>query len=151
MCLKNLRTFNHHMYTDFTNTKTKLNSMVLLDTDLSLSQDVAGATFMALATCTPELFTNLIGTFITDSDLGVGTVVGSAVFNTLGVPACGGLTASIVSTLHTFILPLIMCFLASIIETFYSFQLHNYISIHMFYTMNTSPRSAISSFGKRSN
>lgn len=65
---------------------------------MSLSQDVAGATFMALATCTPELFTNLIGTFITDSDLGVGTVVGSAVFNTLGVPACGGITASIVRT-----------------------------------------------------
>lgn len=72
-----------------------------MDADLSLSQDVAGATFMALATCTPELFTNLIGTFITDSDLGVGTVVGSAVFNTLGVPACGGLTASIVRTTFT--------------------------------------------------
>ncbi|XP_054267960.1 sodium/potassium/calcium exchanger 3-like isoform X2 [Macrosteles quadrilineatus] len=70
--------------------------------DLSLSQDVAGATFMALATCTPELFTNLIGTFLTESDLGVGTVVGSAVFNTLGVPACGGLAATTVIRLQVY-------------------------------------------------
>uniref|UniRef100_A0A224XB83 Putative k+-dependent ca2+/na+ exchanger nckx1 n=1 Tax=Panstrongylus lignarius TaxID=156445 RepID=A0A224XB83_9HEMI len=61
--------------------------------DLKLSKDVAGATFMAFATSAPELFVNVIGTFLTESDLGVGTVVGSAVFNTLGVAACGGLAA----------------------------------------------------------
>uniref|UniRef100_A0A0K8TA83 Sodium/calcium exchanger membrane region domain-containing protein n=1 Tax=Lygus hesperus TaxID=30085 RepID=A0A0K8TA83_LYGHE len=61
--------------------------------DLNLSKDVAGATFMAFATSAPELFVNVIGTFLTESDLGVGTVVGSAVFNTLGVAACGGLAA----------------------------------------------------------
>jgi Ca2+/Na+ antiporter len=49
---------------------------------------------MAVATSSPELFVNIIGTFITESDLGVGTVVGSAVFNTLGVAACIGLAAS---------------------------------------------------------
>ncbi|XP_024083436.1 sodium/potassium/calcium exchanger 3-like isoform X1 [Cimex lectularius] len=61
--------------------------------DLNLSKDVAGATFMAFATSAPELFVNVIGTFLTESDLGVGTVVGSAVFNTLGVAACSGLAA----------------------------------------------------------
>lgn len=65
--------------------------------DLKLSKDVAGATFMAFATSAPELFVNVIGTFLTESDLGVGTVVGSAVFNTLGVAACGGLAARAVS------------------------------------------------------
>lgn len=63
-------------------------------TDLNLSEDVAGATFMAVATSAPELFINIIGTFITESDLGVGTIVGSAVFNILGVATCLGLATS---------------------------------------------------------
>jgi Ca2+/Na+ antiporter len=70
-------------------------------TDLNLSEDVAGATFMAIATSTPELFINIIGTFITESDLGLGTIVGSAVFNILGVAACLGLAASKVISIVT--------------------------------------------------
>lgn len=58
------------------------------------SQDVAAATFMAIATSAPEFFVNCVGTFVTESDIGVGTVVGSAMFNTLGVAALGGLAAS---------------------------------------------------------
>lgn len=56
-----------------------------------MNEDVVGATFMAAAASSPELFINCVGTFITESDLGVGTVVGSAVFNVLAVPACCGL------------------------------------------------------------
>jgi Ca2+/Na+ antiporter len=70
-------------------------------TDLNLSEDVAGATFMAIATSSPELFINIIGTFITESDLGVGTIVGSAVFNILGVATCLGLAASKVISIVT--------------------------------------------------
>jgi Ca2+/Na+ antiporter len=66
----------------------------IIFTDLNLTQDVAGATFIAVAASSPELFVNIIGTFITESDLGVGTVVGTAVFNTLGVAACIGLAVS---------------------------------------------------------
>lgn len=62
--------------------------------DLGISPDVAGATFMASATCTSELFVTVIGTFLTESDIGVGTVVGSGVYNTLGVSACAGLAAN---------------------------------------------------------
>ncbi|XP_075214666.1 sodium/potassium/calcium exchanger 5-like isoform X3 [Lycorma delicatula] len=69
-------------------------SVICICQDLHLSEDVAGATFMAIATSAPELFVNVIGTFLTETDLGVGTVVGSAVFNTLGVAACGGLAAA---------------------------------------------------------
>lgn len=58
-----------------------------------MSEDVAGATFMAMATSSPELFINCVGTFITEGDLGVGTVVGAAVFNVLAVPACCGIFA----------------------------------------------------------
>ena len=56
-------------------------------------QDVAAATFMATATTTPEFFTNVISTFITESDVGLGTIVGSLMFNTLGVAAVASLAA----------------------------------------------------------
>lgn len=49
---------------------------------------------MAVATTTPELFTNVISTFITKSDIGLGTVIGSLMFNTLGVAAVASLAAS---------------------------------------------------------
>lgn len=68
--------------------------------DLGISPDVAGATFMATATCTSELIVSIIGTFLTKSDLGVGTVVGSGVYNTLGVSACAGLAASQAIPMH---------------------------------------------------
>lgn len=48
---------------------------------------------MAVASTTPELFTNLISTFIADSDMGLGTIIGSMMFNTLGVAGCAGLAA----------------------------------------------------------
>lgn len=51
---------------------------------LNLSMDVAGATLMAAGGSAPELFTSFIGTF-QQSDIGIGTIVGSAVFNVLFV------------------------------------------------------------------
>ena len=51
---------------------------------LNLSMDVAGATLMAAGGSAPELFTSLVGTF-QESDIGIGTIVGSAVFNVLFV------------------------------------------------------------------
>ncbi|XP_053320378.1 sodium/potassium/calcium exchanger 1 [Spea bombifrons] len=50
-----------------------------------ISEDVAGATFMAAGGSAPELFTSLIGVFISHSNIGIGTIVGSAVFNILFV------------------------------------------------------------------
>lgn len=58
-----------------------------------MQEDIVGATFMAAATSSPELFINCVGTFITKGDIGVGTIVGSAVFNILAVPACCGIFA----------------------------------------------------------
>ena len=52
---------------------------------LNLEEDVAGATFMAAGGSAPELATSLLGVFVTKSDVGIGTIVGSAVFNVLFV------------------------------------------------------------------
>jgi len=51
---------------------------------LNLSNDIAGATLMAAGGSAPELFTSFIGTF-QKSEVGFGTIVGSAVFNVLFV------------------------------------------------------------------
>lgn len=52
--------------------------------DLNLSNDVAGATLMAAGGSAPELATSFVGVF-KRSDVGFGTIVGSAVFNVLFV------------------------------------------------------------------
>lgn len=53
---------------------------------LKISEDVAGATFMAAGGSAPELFISLFGTFADPkSNVGIGTIVGSAVFNVLFV------------------------------------------------------------------
>ncbi|XP_071553844.1 sodium/potassium/calcium exchanger 3 [Temnothorax nylanderi] len=70
-----------------------LPALDIICTRLNISTDVAGATFLATASCFPELFVNVVGTFLTESDLGVGTVMGGAVFNTFATPACGALSA----------------------------------------------------------
>jgi len=54
---------------------------------MSLKDDVAGATWMAAGGSAPELATSLMGVFVSQSDVGFGTIVGSAVFNVLFVIA----------------------------------------------------------------
>ncbi|XP_038622922.1 sodium/potassium/calcium exchanger 1 [Tachyglossus aculeatus] len=57
----------------------------VITSKLEISEDVAGATFMAAGGSAPELFTSLIGVFVSHSNVGIGTIVGSAVFNLLFV------------------------------------------------------------------
>ncbi|KAL3939456.1 MAG: hypothetical protein SGBAC_005820 [Bacillariaceae sp.] len=65
---------------------------------LDLSMDVAGATLMAAGGSAPELFTSIFGTFVQESEVGIGTVVGSAVFNVLFVIAmCALLTKEVLN------------------------------------------------------
>lgn len=49
--------------------------------EFKIPDDVAGATFMAAGASSPELFTAMIGLLVYDSNIGVGTVVGSEIFN----------------------------------------------------------------------
>eukprot|EP00494_Astrolonche_serrata_P023223 UN23481 len=66
-------------------------SLGLISAKLNLSEDVAGATFMASGSSAPELFTSIVDTFYYQSSVGVGTIVGSAVFNILVIIACSGI------------------------------------------------------------
>lgn len=73
-------------------------SLNRISKDLQLKDDIAGATFMAAGSSSPELFTSLIGALIAKSDVGVGTIVGSAVFNVLFIVSICALAAK--SVLH---------------------------------------------------
>ncbi|XP_061743205.1 sodium/potassium/calcium exchanger 1-like isoform X1 [Nerophis ophidion] len=60
-------------------------ALEVITNKLDISDDVAGATFMASGGSAPELFTSLIGVFVSHSNVGIGTIIGSAVFNILFV------------------------------------------------------------------
>ncbi|GFN80455.1 sodium:potassium:calcium exchanger [Plakobranchus ocellatus] len=64
--------------------------------DLGLQADVAGATFMAAGSSAPEFMTSVVGVFFAQSDVGVGTIVGSAVFNILFIIGVCGVFAGMV-------------------------------------------------------
>eukprot|EP00923_Selenidium_pygospionis_P007328 GHVN01012542.1.p1 GENE.GHVN01012542.1~~GHVN01012542.1.p1 ORF type:complete len:570 (+),score=155.49 GHVN01012542.1:108-1817(+) len=56
-------------------------SLQIMSDRLSIPDEVAGATLMAMGSGAPEMCTNFISIFITNSAVGVGTVVGSELFN----------------------------------------------------------------------
>lgn len=60
---------------------------------LKLTEDVAGATFMAAGGSAPEFFTSVAGLFISQNSVGISTIIGSAVFNILFVIGACGLAA----------------------------------------------------------
>merc|ERR1719316_2396870 len=60
---------------------------------LKLSPDVAGATFMAAGSSAPELFTSIVCTFFIPSNGGVGTIIGSAIFNIFVIVGATGVFA----------------------------------------------------------
>ncbi|XP_072551359.1 sodium/potassium/calcium exchanger 5 [Salminus brasiliensis] len=76
-----------------------LPSLEVISDRLGLSQDVAGATFMAAGSSAPELVTAFLGVFVTKGDIGVSTIVGSAVYNLLGICAACGILTSVVGRL----------------------------------------------------
>ncbi|KAM3720527.1 Sodium/potassium/calcium exchanger [Dirofilaria immitis] len=63
-------------------------SLGVITDKLAISDDVAGATFMAAGGSAPEFFTSVIGVFIAENNVGIGTIVGSATFNILCVLSC---------------------------------------------------------------
>uniref|UniRef100_A0A8C0TNW2 Solute carrier family 24 member 5 n=1 Tax=Canis lupus familiaris TaxID=9615 RepID=A0A8C0TNW2_CANLF len=76
-----------------------LPSLEIISETLGLSQDVAGATFMAAGSSAPELVTAFLGVFITKGDIGISTILGSAMYNLFGICAACGLLSNVVSTL----------------------------------------------------
>ncbi|BFZ01737.1 hypothetical protein BsWGS_04776 [Bradybaena similaris] len=63
---------------------------------LHLQTDVAGATFMAAGSSAPELATAVIGVFVAKDDVGLSTVVGSAIYNVMFVISVCGFAAKTV-------------------------------------------------------
>ncbi|XP_078516200.1 sodium/potassium/calcium exchanger 4-like [Lissotriton helveticus] len=91
-------------------------SLVKMCEKLNLSEDVAGATFMAAGSSSPELFASIIGVFITHGDVGVATIVGSAVFNVLFVVGiCGIFTVQVVQLMPYPLLRNFTCYTISVI------------------------------------
>uniref|UniRef100_A0A8L8K2A5 Na_Ca_ex domain-containing protein n=1 Tax=Heligmosomoides polygyrus TaxID=6339 RepID=A0A8L8K2A5_HELPZ len=62
-------------------------SLSVLIEVFDISEDVAGATFMAAGGSAPEFFTSVFGVFVAQNNVGIGTIVGSATFNILCVLA----------------------------------------------------------------
>lgn len=58
-------------------------SIDVITEELGVSPGLAGATLVAFGGSAPELFIAIIGTFFSKTDVGTGTVVGSAVFNVI--------------------------------------------------------------------
>jgi Ca2+/Na+ antiporter len=53
----------------------------------NIPDDVAGATFMAAGASAPEMFAAFLSLFVTHSAIGVGTILGSELFNHLIITA----------------------------------------------------------------
>ena len=58
---------------------------------LNLSKAVGGATFMAAGSSAPELATSLVAVFTTRDATGLGTILGSAVFNLVAIICLSGI------------------------------------------------------------
>lgn len=70
-------------------------SGVNLATQLGVSTTVVGLFVVAIGTSMPELVTSIIAALRRESDLALGNVIGSNIFNTLVVMPAGGLVATI--------------------------------------------------------
>lgn len=56
-------------------------SLNVIATFFSIRSDVAGATLMAAGASSPELLASFTTLFVTHTSLGIGTIVGSEIFN----------------------------------------------------------------------
>jgi hypothetical protein len=66
-------------------------SLEVICEKLNLSEQVAGATFMAAGSSAPELATSLVTVFTSRNSTGLGTILGSAVFNLVMIVAMSGI------------------------------------------------------------
>ncbi len=75
-------------------------SLEIITKKFKLSPDVSGATFMAVGSSAPELFISLIAISQVGSEsIGVGTIVGSAIFNILMIVGASSIVA------HVYLVP----------------------------------------------
>lgn len=60
-------------------------NVLLIATDLGMSKAVAGLTVVAFATSLPELITSVIAAYKRNTDLAIGNLLGSCIFNVLSI------------------------------------------------------------------
>lgn len=68
---------------------------VTIATDLGVSDAVIGLTLVALGTSLPELATGLVAAFRGQGDVAIGNVIGSNIFNLLGIVGASSLVGTI--------------------------------------------------------
>ncbi|XP_054159687.1 sodium/potassium/calcium exchanger Nckx30C-like, partial [Oppia nitens] len=138
-------------------------SLDVITEKLDISEDVAGATFMAAGGSAPELFTSIIGVFISFDDVGIGTIVGSAVFNILFVISmCAIFSKSVlsltwwplfrdVSFYSVILISLVICFKDSLIHWYEAlFLLLWYVGYVTFMKYNEIVEKYVKKFVNRS-
>lgn len=72
-----------------------VNGAVVLAGALGVSEAIVGLTVVAIGTSLPELATSLVAAWKKEPDIAIGNVVGSNIFNLLGVLGLGGALAAI--------------------------------------------------------
>jgi len=102
----------------FLSAKYTIDSVVKLAEIFNLGKEVLGASIIALGTSLPELVISLRAASRGKAEIAVGNVLGSNIFNALGVMGVAGLfgTLAIPSTIVTFGLPIML--LATILYLF---------------------------------
>lgn len=82
-----LTSYTHHMSLLFISNRL-VPALNIISEYFKIPDDIAGATLMAAGASSPELLCTIISLFITHSSLGLGTIVGSEIFNQLII--CAG-------------------------------------------------------------
>lgn len=101
-----------------------LGAVVTLATELGLSERIIGLTIIAVSTSLPQLATSLIAAFRGQREIAVGNVIGSNVFNLLGVLGLTALVApaplSVSPNALAFDLPVMLGVAALCLPVFYT-------------------------------
>ncbi len=126
-------------------------SLEIISTKLKLSDDVAGATFMAVGTSAPEFFTAAMAVIMMSNDVGAGTIIWSAIFNILIITGGSALVKSATLKPHALWRDTVI-YLISIVVLYVTFKdgvitlidTLWYIGIYIVYIVILANRSTIS-------
>ena len=102
-----------------------VDSAVSLATAMGMSQAIIGLTIVAIGTSLPELATSIVAAMKKNSDLAVGNIVGSNIFNIFLILGISSLVAPLPKGNITNI-DLILCILASLILLASSYLMGKY-------------------------
>ena len=72
-----------------------VNSAITIAKIIGVSDAIIGLTIVAIGTSLPELITSIVASFKNESDIAIGNVVGSNIFNILGILGTTSLIISV--------------------------------------------------------